>query len=123
VSALSTAFSGLLRSQGDVEAEEIAAECARPGCVRISNLHHRDHASITGTVHSIAIPPKGRSPHIRVELYDGSGIVELIWLGRREIAGIAPGTYMTVRGRVAYDDTTDRLLIFNPSYDLLPSRG
>jgi len=123
VSALSAAFSGLLRTQGDVEADEIAAECARPGCVRIANLRHRDQATITGTVHSIAIPPKGQSPHIRVELYDGSGIVELIWLGRRSIAGIAPGAYLTVRGRVAYDDTTDRLLIFNPSYDLLPHRG
>jgi RecG-like helicase len=123
VSALTTMFSGLLRSQGDVEAEEIAAECARPGCVRIADLRHRDHATITGTVHSVAIPPKSDSPQIRVELYDGSGIVELIWLGRRSITGISPGAYLTVRGRVAYDDTTDRLLIFNPSYDLLPSRG
>jgi hypothetical protein len=123
VSSLSSAFAGLLRSQGDVEAEEIAAECARPGCVRIANLRHRDQATITGTVHSIAIPPRAKAPEIRVELYDGTGIVELIWLGRRSIAGISPGSYLTVRGRVAYDETTDRLLIFNPSYDLLPLRA
>jgi hypothetical protein len=123
VSALTTAFSGLLRSQGDVEAEEIAAECARPGCVRIASLRHRDQTTITGTVHSVAVPPRREAPEIRVELYDGSGIVELIWLGRRAIAGIIPGAYLTVRGRVAYDETTDRLLIFNPSYDLLPPRG
>ncbi|MGB3762553.1 MAG: OB-fold nucleic acid binding domain-containing protein [Ornithinimicrobium sp.] len=123
MSALTTLMSGLLRSQGDVEAEEIAAECARPGCVTIRSLSRREHATITGTVHSVAVPPKSQRPEVRVELYDGSGILELIWLGRRSIVGIEPGTYLTVQGRVACNGGNDRLVMYNPSYDLLPHRG
>ncbi len=120
---ISSVMSGLLRSQGAVEAEEIAAECARDGCVRIVSLNRRDKASITGTVHSVAVPPKSQRPEVRVELYDGTGILELIWLGRRTITGIDPGAYLTVNGRVACDGGSDRFVMYNPSYDLLPHRG
>lgn len=123
MSTFGSMMNGLLRSQGDVEAEEIAAECARPGCVTIGALAHRDRATITGTVHSVAVPPKSQRPEVRVELYDGSGILELVWLGRRSIIGVGPGTYLTVDGRVACDGLNARLVMYNPSYELLPHRG
>lgn len=120
---ISSVINGLLRSQGAVEAEEVAAECSREGCVRIESLNRRDKARITGTVHSVAIPPKSHRPEVRVELYDGTGILELIWLGRRVITGIDPGAYLTVNGRVACDGGNERFVMYNPSYDLLPHRG
>lgn len=120
---LSSVMNGLLRSQGAVEADEIAAECGREGCVRIASLECRTKASITGTVHSVAVAPKSQRPEVRVELYDGTGILELIWLGRRTIAGIDPGAYLTVNGRVARDGGSERFVMYNPSYDLLPHRG
>ncbi len=120
---LSSVVNGLLRSQGTVEAEETAAECAREGCVRIASLERRDKASITGTVHSVAVTPTSQRPEVRVELYDGTGFVELIWLGRRTIIGIDPGAYLTVNGRVACDGGSERFVMYNPSYDLLPHRG
>lgn len=123
MSGFTDLMSGLLRSQGDVEAEEIAAECARPGCATIGTISRRDRATVTGTVHSVAVPPKSQRPEIRVELYDGSGILELIWLGRRSIVGVEPGAYLTVHGRVACVGGNDRLVMYNPSYDLLPHRG
>lgn len=121
--SLATWVNSLIRSEADVEADEIAAECARPGCVTIRTLKPGTYVTITGTVHSIAVPPQSQSPQIRVDLYDGSGIVELVWLGRRSICGIETGAYLTVRGRVAQDATGERLRIYNPAYDLLPARG
>ncbi|MGB3828980.1 MAG: OB-fold nucleic acid binding domain-containing protein [Ornithinimicrobium sp.] len=120
MSGFTDMMSSLLRSQGDVEAEELAAECARPGCVTIGTLAHRDQATITGTVHSVAVPPKSQHPQLGVELYDGSGILELVWLGRRSIGGIVPGAYLTVHGRVASEGSNERLVMYNPSYELLP---
>lgn len=116
---LRRAFDTLGLDQAELEAEEIAAECARPGCTRIADLPARAVVSVTGTVHSVAVLPPGRAPELRVELYDGTGIVDVIWLGRRAIEGIGPGTYLTLTGRVTTVD--GRRTIFNPGYQMLPS--
>ncbi len=121
--SLATWMNSLMRSEADVEADEIAQECNRPDCVTIRTLEPGSYVTITGTAHSISVPPKSESPQVRVDLYDGSGMVELIWLGRRAIAGIEPGSYLTVRGRVARAPHGDRLCMYNPAYELLPARG
>lgn len=107
------------QDQAAVEAADLSRECARPGCVRIAELTERCWGQVTGTVHSLAVPPHGSAPELRVELYDGSGVLGLVWLGRSSITGIEPGSYLTVTGRVAVQD--DRLVMFNPGYDLLPA--
>ncbi|NLG21334.1 MAG: OB-fold nucleic acid binding domain-containing protein [Actinomycetales bacterium] len=104
--------------QSELEAQEVAAECARPGCTRIADLTPRAQVSVTGTVHSVAVLPAGQAPELRVELYDGTGIVDVVWLGRRAIEGIGPGTYLTLTGRVTMVD--GRRTIFNPGYEMLP---
>jgi hypothetical protein len=43
----------------------------------------------------------------------------LVWTGRRKIAGVAPGKRIVVSGRGAPTGPKRRLLIFNPSYELL----
>jgi hypothetical protein len=54
---------------------------------------------------------------LEAELYDGSDTLTLIWLGRRQIAGVAPGRAMQVWGRIGNFDG-DRIL-YNPRYELL----
>lgn len=105
--------------ESELAAEELAAECSRPGCTRIADLQVRSQTSVTGTVHSIAVLPAGRAPELRIELFDGTGILDVVWLGRREIAGIRPGAYLTLSGRVTLVD--GRPTIFNPGYQMLPS--
>lgn len=107
------------QDQASVEATDLSRECARPGCARIAELSDRCWGRVTGTVHSLAVPPHGSAPELRAELYDGSGVLGLVWLGRSSINGIEPGSYLTVTGRVALQD--DRLLMYNPGYDLLPA--
>ncbi|MBW8173453.1 OB-fold nucleic acid binding domain-containing protein [Ornithinimicrobium sp. Arc0846-15] len=121
MSVLTRAFSSWGRDQALIEADEVAYECARPGCSPIGGVTEGEMAQVTGTVHSMAVQPSGKRPELRVELYDGTAILELIWLGRRSIAGIAPGAYLTVSGRIAQHG--DNLVMYNPGYDLLPARG
>lgn len=119
MNAVGRLLNRLGRDQATMEAAEIAQECARPGCVTIATLTRCEVSQVTGTVHSLAVPPQETRPELRVELYDGSGILELVWLGRRSIAGVEPGAYLTVTGRVACED--DRMVMYNPGYDLLPA--
>jgi hypothetical protein len=54
---------------------------------------------------------------LEAELFDGSGSLILVWLGRREIAAISPGRSLEVRGRIGRHGG-DRI-IYNPRYTLL----
>ena len=42
--------------------------------------------------------------------------MDLVWLGRRRVAGIEPGRTIMARGRVGVHD--GRLAIYNPWYEL-----
>ena len=74
-----------------------------------------------GAVRSVTLRPRVNVPALVVELYDGSQTLNLVWLGRRQIGGIEPGTYLTARGRVTYKNGVPT--IFNPAYDIKPHRG
>ena len=58
---------------------------------------------------------------LQVDLYDGSGTVTLVWLGRRELAGIMPGRRMRATGCIT--TSGGRRVIFNPRYELLLKGG
>lgn len=106
------------QNQAALEAEELARECSRSGCTRIAALQPRQLAEVTGAVHSLTIRPPDRAPALHVELYDGTGVLQLVWLGRGAIEGIRPGAYLTVRGRVTEIDGVPAM--YNPAYHLLP---
>jgi hypothetical protein len=55
-------------------------------------------------------------PALEAELWDGSGLITLVWLGRRRIAGIEPGRSVKVTGRVGAQDKLR--VMFNPRYEL-----
>ena len=108
------------RTQSEVEADELLLEnrgiekdltridCCSPGAT----------VSIRGMVRSTTLRPKGKVPALEIELYDGSGSVSVIWLGRRRIPGIEPGRSMVVTGRLT--GNADRPTIYNPRYELKP---
>jgi hypothetical protein len=79
----------------------------------------RDRVAVTGTLRTVTLRPRAGVPALVAELYDGSGSISLVWLGRRQIAGIEPGRRVTCFGRVAHDH--DQPVIFNPRYELRPA--
>ena len=66
---------------------------------------------------TVTLRPRAGVPALVAELYDGSGVLTVVWLGRRNIEGIQPGRKLRVRGRVAQRE--GRPVVFNPSYELL----
>jgi hypothetical protein len=60
-------------------------------------------------------------PALVAELYDGTGTLAVIWLGRRQIAGVEPGRRLRVEGMVTEQD--GRPVLFNPRYELVPAGG
>ena len=57
-------------------------------------------------------------PALEAELYDGSGVITIVWLGRRRIAGISPGRASRSRDGSASHD--GQRVMYNPRYELIP---
>jgi RecG-like helicase len=111
----------LTRTAQQIEAAELQEDTARHGATRMSDLRDRQVATVTGTVRAVTLRPRVNVPALVVDLYDGSRTINLIWLGRRTIGGIEPGTYLRATGRVTY--VRGMPTIFNPAYEIVPSRG
>lgn len=76
-------------------------------------------ATVAGVLRSVTLRPREGVPAVEAELFDGSGRLTVVWLGRRRIHGIEPGRRIVVHGRIT--GNTDRPTIFNPRYELRPS--
>lgn len=74
--------------------------------------------SVMGTIRSVTIRPAGRTPGTDIEIYDGSGKVHVVWMGRRRMPGVVAGRGIVVHGRMTC--TTDNPTIYNPRYELSP---
>lgn len=82
----------------------------------IADAEDRSLVDIQGSLRTVTLRPRGGVPALEAELYDGSGVITVIWLGRRRIAGIEPGRYLKVTGRIGVQDGVR--VIFNPRYEL-----
>jgi len=112
---------GLARTELEFEARELQEDAGRLGATPIAELADRSEASVCGSVRSVTLRPRVNVPALVVELYDGSKIVNIVWLGRRRIGGIVPGTYLTAHGRVTFKHGIPTM--FNPAYEIKPARG
>jgi DNA/RNA endonuclease YhcR with UshA esterase domain len=108
-------------------ADEVAAEQERHeaalvrGCSAVADLETRHRGSATGVLRSVVLRPREGVPTVEAELYDGSGSLDLVWLGRRTIPGIQPGRRIRVEGMVCEVD--GRRTVYNPRYELRPRAG
>lgn len=104
-------------SQRDIEDEELQEGVrATQGCVRICDAVERDRVYLAGTLRHVTLRPRSGTPALEAELYDGSGSVTLVWLGRRRIAGISPDRSLVVEGRLGTNKGA--FVIYNPRYEL-----
>ena len=111
----------LARTELEFEARELQEDTGRLGATPIAELADRSDAVVCGSVRSVTLRPRVNVPALVVELYDGSKTLNLVWLGRRRIGGIVPGTYLTAHGRVTFKHGVPT--IFNPAYEIKPVRG
>lgn len=118
---LSRVTAHLARTELEFDARELQEDTGRLGGTPIAELTDRSYASVCGSVRSVTLRPRVNVPALVVELYDGSKTLNLVWLGRRRIGGIVPGTYLTAHGRVTFKLGVPTM--FNPAYEIKPTRG
>lgn len=93
-------------------------DVACDGVTPIADTVDRERTWLRGTLRNVTMRPRGGAPALEAELFDGTDVVTIVWLGRREINGIAPGVSLEVKGRIArYEGVRT---IFNPRYELIP---
>lgn len=116
---LRRAFRGLAGDRDQRDAEELQDSVASYGAQSVSHCRDREVVSLFGTLRTVTYSPRGGVPALEGELYDGTGSVTLVWLGRRRIAGIRPGSELIVSGRIGIVDGSR--VMFNPRYELRPT--
>ena len=90
-----------------------------PGTTAIADGAVRERARFAGVVRRITVRPVHGFDALEVELYDGSGELSVLWLGRRTIPGLTLGSRLAVEGVLGLD--RDRRRVVNPTFEFLSS--
>src|SRR4051812_4817513 len=113
------ALERLTTTDDEMEAAELRQGAEEEGARHISSCQDREQVTVSGTLRTVTLRPRAGVPALEAELYDGSGTLAVVWLGRRRIPGIDPGRAIRATGRVANDD--GRRVMFTPRYELRPA--
>ena len=108
----------VLRSQEQHEAEQLTEHAQERGAEPIASCERGQLVRVCGTIRSVTLKPRERQPTFEAEVFDGTGHLTLVWLGRRSLAGVEVGRMIEARGRVTCPH--HQPMIFNPDYDLRP---
>ncbi len=99
-----------------LDADELQAESEQAAATPIAGLTRGAVATVSGRLRTVVYTPRETVPTLTAELFDGTGTLDLVWLGRRRIVGVNPGQRVCVRGRVGVHE--GRLAVYNPRYEL-----
>ena len=113
------ALSRLTVDEQELHGRELQTEAVSAGATHVAQCSVGAPVCVAGQLRAVVLRPRAGAPTLEAELYDGTGTVTLIWLGRRQIRGIDPGRALVARGRLTKQD--GRPTIYNPSYELRAS--
>lgn len=108
----------LFSTAAELDADEMRQEAAEMGADAIEDVVSGQMTTLTGKLSAVIYRGESSVPMLEADLFDGSGHIDLKWIGRTRIRGINPGVSIAVRGRLVR--SKGRLTMFNPSYTLLP---
>ena len=109
-------FRRMAESDEQRYAEEILAWAQKvPGSVRIAEARPRSRVKIAGVVRRITVRPLEGHESLEAILFDGTGEVTVMWMGRRAIRGLSLGTRLIVEGLLAEQRSERRLV--NPTFE------
>lgn len=103
-------------SPAELEQDELHQERMSQGCGQIASVCDRELVTVFGHVKNVSLAPRAGTPTLEAALYDGSGVLTLVWLGRRRIPGVEPGVNLIATGRVSCQDGLR--VMYNPRYEL-----
>lgn len=84
---------------------------------RIADVRPRQHARVAGRIVAVRVESLDAAPQFGVQVDDGTGRIDAVFMGRRSVPGIEPGAQLAIEGTVCASEALPR--IFNPSYELL----
>jgi len=112
-------MSRLTADDDELVDRELQGECAGAGATAVTRCTRGEPVCVAGTLRAVTLRPRAGVPTLEAELYDGTGAITLIWLGRRRIGGVECGRSIVARGRLTEHD--GRRTIYNAEYELRPS--
>lgn len=86
-------------------------------CTPIGDVRWRQRVRVAGRVRSVRVQPWADIPTLECTLVDPTGGITVVFLGRREIAGIHPGTMLQVAGVAGAHH--GKLAMLNADYTLV----
>lgn len=107
----------LTASVDQLDREALSEFCSVRGFAPIAQVEPRTRVRTGGEVRSVRIVPRAGAPALEVTFSDGTASATAVFLGRRKIAGMAPGRRLAVNGMVARDGK--QLLMYNPEYTFI----
>ena len=109
-------FSRMAETDEQRYADEIQTWSATvPGTVRIRDATTRSRVKLAGVVRRITVRPLEGHESLEALLDDGTGEVNVVWMGRRSIRGLNLGTRLVVEGVLAQQRSERRLV--NPTFE------
>ena len=103
---------GRAAAPGELETEHIE------GTTPIADARYREPVRLGGRIQSVRIQPMSNVPSMELRVVDDTGVMVVVFPGRRSIAGVRTGVRIVVQGRVGQHH--GRLAMMNPRYELLP---
>ena len=110
------ALSRLTADEDELDGIGLKDDAAAAGATHVNACTIGAPVCVAGELRAVVLRPRAGVPTLEAELYDGTGTVTLIWLGRRRIRGIDAGRSLVAQGRLTRQD--ERATIYNPSYEL-----
>jgi hypothetical protein len=86
-----------------------------PGTIRVNECTTRSRVKVAGVVRRITIRPVEGFEALEAVLWDGTGEVSAVWLGRRSIPGLALGSRVVIDGVLGKE--RERPRIVNPTFE------
>lgn len=100
------------------EEHDLRKTYAEAGQASVADAPDREKVTLRGRLRTVTLRPRAGIPALEAELWDGSGVITIVWLGRRRIAGIEPGRAIEVQGRIGTQQ--GERIMYNPRYELIP---
>ena len=111
-------LSRLAADPDELDDEDLKAAIPAHGATPIAQCQDREAVCVHGTLRTVTFRPRAGVPALQAELWDGTGSVTVVWLGRRTIPGIDPGRAIKLRGRITA--LSGQRVIYNPVDELRP---
>ena len=86
-----------------------------PGTIRVGECTTRTRVKVAGVVRRITIRPVEGFEALEAVLWDGTGEVSAVWLGRRSIQGLVLGSRLVIEGVLGKE--RERPRIVNPTFE------